>query len=247
MRCDACGARNPAKASWCSQCFASFAPTPPAEAPTSGPASDQPAPPVPGRAPRPAAPAPASPPPERAGTASRPDAAPPTGPRERDVRQRDGEVEWRCAVCDGWSPLRAATCRRCGAGRTGFGVDAPEPVAGEELQRLVVLTVLLPGLGHVRAGRVGTGAARAVIAVAWLVGALVLGVGALRTGAAPIAAVPLALGAAIVWVASVRDVRALGDGRGRELLDARGLLWLVAGVTGLLAVVLLLDTMRLTG
>jgi hypothetical protein len=111
----------------------------------------------------------------------------------------------------------------------------------------VLLTALLPGLGHLRAGRVGTGLARVVVASAWLLGAVVLAVGARRTSATPVAAVPLLLGAGAVWAASLRDVRRLGSGEGRELLDARGLLWLVAAVTGLLASVLLVDMMRLTG
>lgn len=165
----------------------------------------------------------------------------------RDVREHEGEVQWRCRICDGWTPLEEPACRRCGAARTGFGVDAPAPVGAQEVDRLVALTILLPGLGHMRAGRAGTGVARAVVALAWLIGAVALGVGAVRSGAAPVAAVPLLLGAVAVWVASVRDVRVLADDGRRELLDARGLLWLVAGVTGLLALALLLDTLRLSG
>jgi hypothetical protein len=231
MRCDACGARNPASASWCSQCF-----TPVASGEASPPAVDDPAVrPVPPQAPPRAPRTEGDPSPPRPATS------------DRDVRERDGEVEWRCAVCEGWSTLEAPACRRCGAPRSGFGVDAPGPVEGEELRRLVVLTALLPGLGHLRAGRVGTGVARAVVAVAWLSGAVVLGLGALRASSAPVAAAPLLLGAAVVWVASLRDVRRLAGGEGRELLDARGLLWLVAAVTGLLAVVLLVDMLRLTG
>jgi hypothetical protein len=232
MRCGACGARNPATATWCSQCFAGFGqpatPTPPAgeHAPTQRDAVGAA---TPGTEDRDVAGVPA---PGPASTA-------------RDVREHEGGIEWRCPVCDGWSSLHATSCHRCGAARTGFGVDAPAPVEGRELERLVALTVLLPGLGHLRAGRVGTGLARAVVAFAWLVGAVVLGVGAVRSGAAPVAALPLLLGAVVVWVASVRDVRALAGPERRELLDARGLLWLVAAVTGLLAGALLLDTMRL--
>jgi hypothetical protein len=237
MRCDACGARNPASASWCSQCFGPLGGGGTSPPTVGGPPTLAPGPPT-GTTPE--GPAPSRPPPVPPPAASDRDA------RERDVRERDGEVEWRCAVCEGWSPLEVPACRRCGAPRTGFGVDAPGPPAGEELGRLVLLTALLPGLGHLRAGRVGTGVARAVVTVAWLLGAVALGLGALRTSSAPVAAVPLLLGAAVVWVASLRDVRRLGSGEGRELLDARGLLWLVAAVTGLLASVLLVDMMRLS-
>jgi hypothetical protein len=241
MRCGSCGARNPETADWCSQCF-----VPLGAAPATA-ADDDPAP-VLGDDPAPVL---GDEPPDR------PARDPATGPVDaapgatdgggRDVRERDGEVEWRCATCEAWSSLHAPRCERCGAPRTGFGVDQPEAVAPEDAEQLVVWTVLLPGLGHVRAGRVGSGVARGVIAVGWLLGGLLLGVGAVRAGTAPVAAVPLVLGAAAIWVASVRDVAALARGESRELLDARGLLWLVAGVTGLLVVTLLVQTMRLTG
>jgi hypothetical protein len=229
MRCGQCGARNPASATWCSQCFASLGDRTPAP------------PPTPVEAPRPAEPpSPGSVPPAA-------DPAGASGDPDRSVRERDGEVEWRCGTCDGWSPLVAPRCVGCGAPRTGFGADeAPTPAPGDADQ-LVAWTLLLPGLGHLRAGRAGSGVARAVIAVGWLTGGVLLGATALRAGAAPLAALPLLAGALVVWAASVRDVRALARGQHRELLDARGLLWLVAGVTGLLVVTLLLQTTRLAG
>jgi hypothetical protein len=242
MRCGSCGARNPDTADWCSQCFVALGSAPAATgdapgvapAPTDDPASTRDATPH-DRSPGDPAPGPVD---EAPGA---------TDDGGRDVRERDGEVEWRCATCDAWSSLHAPRCERCGAPRTGFGVDQPEALGPEDAEQLVVWTLLLPGLGHVRAGRVGSGVARGVIAVGWLLGAILLAVGAVGAGTAPVAAAPLALGAAAIWVASVRDVAALARGESRELLDARGLLWLVAGVTGLLVVTLLVQTMRLTG
>lgn len=257
MRCPDCGAHNPDAARWCGQCLTALAapeatggsPDPEGRGTATGGASARPAahaaPDDAGRdgpdGGRSVTGAPTRPPSEASDART---GAPTAG---RDIRERDGEVEWRCPTCDGWSPLGAASCARCGAARTGFGEDAAPSVSPEDGDQLVAWSLLLPGLGHVRAGRTGSGLARAVVALAWLLGGLALGIGALRVGSTPLAALPLLLGAAAVWVATALDVRALVQGRARELLDARGLLWLVAGVTGLLVVVLVFDTMRVAG
>jgi hypothetical protein len=237
--CPHCGARNAERAPWCTQCYQPLGAHGDHAAETEdeqhaavrershGGGS------VPADAPAGTDPTPVS----RATAAS-------TG--DRDVRQDEhGGVEWRCATCDGWSPLAAPTCAVCGAARRGFGEDRDR---GElEEQRLVLATGLLPGLGHLQAGRVGSGIARAVFAVGWLVGGLLLLVAALRAGSGIWAATPLLAGAAVVWALSILDARSLARGVEREHLDGRTLLWLMVGVTCLLVVALLLDAWRLAG
>ncbi len=154
----------------------------------------------------------------------------------RDVRTRDGEVEWRCARCDGWNPLGAAVCVACGAPRAGFGAGTqPPPVAVEDRGRLLLASALLPGLGHLLARRTGTGAARVILAVTWLVGAVVI---ARDTDGALAPVLPLLLGTVVLWLASLRDVTALVDDR-PELLTPRVLAGLTGGVVVLLLVTVL--------
>lgn len=201
MRCPACGARNSDAAAWCTQCYAALQ--------GSGPVAPPPA-------------APAGPPPG-SGDAPRPDAA------ARDVRTVDGEVEWRCGTCDGWTHLDRGTCATCGAPRRGFGELPPPPSFGPDARsRLVIASILVPGLGHLVARRVGSGLARLLLAASWAVAALIVLLGA-GSGPGRLPAVPLLVGSLVVWVGSVADVGALVDGR-RELLRPRVLSWLTGGV-----------------
>jgi len=217
IRCDACGARNVEGAAWCTQCYASFRgepeepPTAVAEPPTTTPTD----------------PSSPEPPPEPASTG--------TGPVEvGDVREVDGVVEWRCATCTSWTPLDLASCATCGAPRSGFGDPGRAQVDVGELDtnRVVAGSLILPGLGHVQAGRTGSGVTRMVLALLWLLG------GVWWLAAATTARLPgaiLVVGALVLWVTSFLDVRAL-LARRDEPFGVRGLLWLVVGVTALLMV-----------
>jgi hypothetical protein len=219
VRCAACGARNSATAGWCTQCYAPLgASSPPAAeevaapdlAPPSGAAAssvaEPPSPAVPGGAPG------------------------PTSVSPRDVRDVDGTVEWRCARCDGWSPLLAATCATCGRARLGFGEREPDRASPDVDPRLLTAaSVVLPGAGHLLAHRPGTGSARLLLWLLWLVGGLatVRGAGSLRLAAPGLV---LLAGAAVLWAATLVDVRRFATGDDREVLAARPLLWLVGGV-----------------
>lgn len=227
-RCPSCGARNAARAPWCTQCYAAFD------------GDDASAVAVRG---------------EPAGAADEGDGHGPAGAADasgtasgagRDVRQDEhGEVEWRCATCQGWSPLEAATCTVCGTPRRGFG-EAPGVEPPDE-QRTVLRSALVPGLGHMLAGRVGSGIARAVLGLGWLVGGAALLVSAARAGSGVWAALPLLAGAGAVWVLTVFDARSLARGSSHEYLDGRTLLWLVVGVTSLLVVMLTLGAWQVSG
>jgi hypothetical protein len=217
MRCVSCGARNAETADWCTQCYVSLRgrPADPVElsasslAPSSEPESSEQVP---------------SPPPP-----SRPVAPAPTG-AHRDVRDHDGDVQWRCERCDTWSPLLAPSCTTCGGPRHGFGEGVASPADREVSPGSVTaLSVALPGAGHLLVGRIGTGSARLLLWVLWLVGGLstVRGAG---SGTLALPGVVLLVGAAVLWAATLVDVQHLTAGRDREVLGTRPLLWLVGGV-----------------
>lgn len=249
--CPQCGARNTDEAPWCTQCYTPFVSedaTPPPTEPTAG--GDAPVEPggvVTGGTELEGAGLDGADAGAQARTgpaAAASEGAPPvTAGSARDVRQDEhGEVEWRCATCEGWSPLASPTCVTCGTVRTGFGEPRTAELPDE--QRTVLLSALMPGLGHLLAGRAGTGIARAVFGVGWLLGGVLLLIAAVRAGSGPWGALALLAGAAVVWILSVLDARALARGEQREYLDGRTLLWLMVGVTAVLVVTLLLDASR---
>jgi len=222
VRCDNCGARNPEGATWCTQCYASFA-------------ADEPVMPEAGEGA-----APESPSIDGAADTSDSTSAATDEPRGvpvevGDVRDVDGVVEWRCRTCASWVALELASCEVCGAARAGFG-DAPRPeVAAAQLDRSKVLAggAAFPGVGHLLAGRTGSGVTRLVLGVLWFLGGIWWLATTGVSGGAP--GVILILGALVLWVASYLDVQSLLDGRD-ERFGVRGLLWLVVGVTALLMI-----------
>lgn len=155
------------------------------------------------------------------------------------VRTRGGEVEWHCAACGEWTALAAPACGVCGTARSGFGGPTPARRARPEVAPALVLaaTVVLPGAGHLLLGRVGTGAARLLLALLWGGGALAMARDAAATRGP---ALVLAAGVLALWIGSLLDVRTELTGTGREVLSARTLLWLVVGVTVALVATLLL-------
>ncbi len=218
MRCPACAARNSDRAEWCTQCFERLG------VPAGGPVE------VVG--------APAADPP---GSQPRPD--PQLDATIRDVRTVDGEVEWRCGRCGAWSRLERSTCAVCDGPRVGFGeAGRRQPATWATSGVVVAANVLLPGAGHVLSARVGTGVARAVLFLTWLVG----GLGTLRAagpdGPGALPAFPLLLGALLVWVGTVVDVLPSAEARTRELLRPRVLALLTVAVVVVTVVTLLLVT-----
>lgn len=215
MRCPACDARNPDDATWCGQCFAPLGmpaaaetAASPAEAPAAGPGPE-----------------------DRSHT--RPAAA---GSDRPELRRQGDAVEWRCPTCETWNPIDDDRCMSCG--RTFVsGFDAPAPhdaatTAPVSETTVVLLSALLPGAGHIAAGRVATGIARALTYVVWLVGGVLLLREASGTGASVLPAAPLLVGALVVWGLSGVDALHLARHEHRELLGPRTLLWLVVGVVG---------------
>jgi hypothetical protein len=257
MRCDTCGARNAEGATWCTQCYASFTPDrpePPIGAsdasPTSaagatgtGPSTDVPLSGTGMDAPSTIAPADGVPrvaSPVETGAAEGTDAADPAGGSSSvvevgDVRELDGVVEWRCRACESWVALEMPSCHACGSPRAGFGED-PRPqasVAASNHGKVLTAAALFPGVGHLVAGRTGSGATRLALGLLWLMGGIWWVATTAASGSAP--GVVLILGALVLWVASYLDVQAILSGRD-EPFGVRGLLWSVVGVTALLMV-----------
>lgn len=254
MRCDACGARNSDDAAWCSQCYASFQDAAPAT-----PASATPAPATPASdpaaqpAPDPAV-APGQPTGQPTGDTAHPDAAAPpvrTSPEvagavvpdpsssetaertDRDIRDLDGRVEWRCSTCTSWVALEDPICATCGAARVGFGDPVTPSADATDVAEQVVLgaSAVLPGAGHLLVGRVGSGITRAVLFLLWAAGGL-WWIVSTQDGRSP--GIVLLVGAVVLWAATLVDANAITKGQSVEPFGVRGLLWTVVGVTGLL-------------
>ena len=207
MRCPACSARNAEDAAWCTQCFtglAAAAPEPPPSTP-GGPST---------------------------GTVSVPGDPPGAEQQDRAVRLRGEVVEWRCPACDAWTPLEAPNCRTCASPRAGFGpaattLGAPRPRVG--VGPALVASALLPGLGHLLRGAVGTGLGRVLLWMLWGGGGAAL---AASAGWGP-GALVLLLAAAALWAVSLVDLQRAAAGE-PPLAGGRVLAWSVVVVTLLL-------------
>jgi hypothetical protein len=199
VRCPRCQATNADGARFCGQCFTRF---------------DAPQAPSPALDPTPPPAAPSGPPVVRGGGADA---------RVGRFALVDGALTWRCAVCDTPNDAGTFACAVCGTrmdaeSAPGGHVDWPAARRAE---------ALVPGLGHLRAGHAGVGAARMALVALWLVGTALLALGGLAGVAV---AVPLLVGAAGIWVTGPGDLDAVRAGRPPRL-DGRGLGSLVVGVT----------------
>lgn len=218
MRCPACGARNPDRAAWCSQCFRTLGEE--ESEPTSATASPPPSVP-------------------RSTVAAEEDGR---------FRSTEEGVDWRCASCDAWNPIEVSRCTVCGTGfRQALRADEEaRPSRDVPVERVLAATVVLPGSGHLLLGRTATGLGRAVLYVVWAVGGVVLLRAAGASGQSALPAVPLLLGALVLLVTSVVDALALQRRDDQELLTPRVLLWLTVGVIGLTMLTLLASALTVT-
>lgn len=222
MRCPDCGARNAAAAAWCTQCYRGLEGP---SAASSGAAAGIEA--GPGRPPQ-AAP---SHPDPAAGPTPPPIPVAARAAAQRDIRVEGDRVEWRCARCEGWTPLEQPSCVACGSPRVGFApestaaVTASTPTGSTPL----VASALLPGLGHLLVGFPGTGVARILLWLLWAGGA---GLTLVSVGVTSSALV-LTLAAIALWAITLQDLSRLAEGR-PQLLTGRVLAWSVVGVTAAL-------------
>jgi hypothetical protein len=236
VRCPTCNARNPDEAQWCSQCLASL--------------RDEPEP----------LPEPGVDPDAVADTSATPAAQDTSAHGQAEVgqdgelltsgggrfRRHEGEIEWRCEVCQSWNLVGLARCTVCATPMTGPEA-APAPDRRATPPVVLLLTVLLPGAGHAALGRMATAWARGLTYLLWLLGGTTLLITALSSSESPLPGVILLLGAAALWLITLLDVQSLLANRTRQILDARVFLWLVVGVIGLLMVTFMATFSRVGG
>lgn len=216
MQCRACGATNPDSAAWCGQCLMRFD-IPEAPNPTGASSAATPA---------------------NAGTPPAVDTAP--QPASSDAFRRVGDdLQWACPQCGQFNSIDDPACAVCGTAFVErFRADeAPEPP--RNWNQAMAFSALAPGAGHLAVGRYGSGWARLVLFVSWVVGALLMG----SSGGAR-ASAPLLLGAAAMWGGSLVDLRRLQEGQ-EELLVGRRLLWLVLGVLLLLGITMVTAALQI--
>lgn len=163
---------------------------------------------------------------------------------EGPVFRAEGErLTWTCLACDQANPLDAQACARCG---TPFRALFDEtPARRVDPDRAARLSLLFPGAGHIAAGRVAEGVARAVVFGWTLLTALAIVI--VRRGHGPGPFLPLLLvyfgAAAFVYGVSVPDARRAAEGR-PQVLSSRLLLYGVAGLMVLAVVVLVVSAFR---
>lgn len=177
----------------------------------------------------------------------------------RVVRVEGGIVQWRCVECSGWQPLAEDDCRTCGRSRRAFAQGRGRFPTADELVRpvgamrrllAIIVSLVLPGGGHLIAGRVVSGLLRLVIVALW-VGTAGLALGRagwdVRAGLpdlsspVPMVVPVLLVGVALVWFVGVVDTVIMTGRRRREALGGRGLVWLVVVVTLGLLVATVID------
>lgn len=168
-----------------------------------------------------------------------------TGAGPAAFETEGGVPVWACPACDARNPLDADGCSRCGTPFRSLFEEEEAPRI--DPARAARLSLLFPGVGHIAAGRVGEGVARAVVFGWTLVSAVAIVI--VRWGRGPGPFLPLlalyVLAAAVVYGLTPIDAR-----RGAEsqppVLSSRMLLYGITGLMLLTVVVLLISGLRLT-
>ncbi len=159
----------------------------------------------------------------------RPAAAPGTRTATGIRRTAEGLV-WTCPTCEAVNQMEVSVCATCG---TPFGrlFEEPERRAPVDPRRATMLSLVFPGFGHVSAGKVAEGMARAVVFGFALVMAITLPVGA--KGFSLGAFLPLFLASAMavvfIYVVSAIDAGRAAAGRA-QILSTRVLLFGAIGL-----------------
>lgn len=217
--CSQCGARNPAEAEWCGQCFASLH-----EQTVSG---DQ-------RPPEDALP-------ENLTTAVEQD--PPSDSAQAATDRAEGGQgpkpnTWTCSVCETPNPLEVEHCSACGSSIfRAFGAEVEEDIRVDPQQALL-RSAIFPGLGHAYAKQGLLGSAIGGLTLM----SLGFGIGLVASGVGNFGW-PLLLEALGVWVAAAFDAYRLAGGQEPNtlLLKPRVITALVGSV---MVTVILAATLR---
>ncbi len=228
-RCPNCGALVSPDGAWCGQCYSPLRSEPEAEPVLETARSVGSEPEVGGAS---------------AGSPIAEPASAATGSTVTPIQAREGEPSWPCPVCGNRNPIEIDACAACG---TPFGRLFQEPERRVEIppRRALAWSLLLPGLGHVKVGRVADGIARAVL-FAWTTITVVLllssrsGKGGLGSTAGLFALFFVA--SLLLYGLSAIDTYRIASGE-RELVTSRILLWGSAALMLVAAVVATLVTL----
>ena len=231
-RCPSCGGLVAEDAEWCGQCLSRL------DRPEGQPARDLPVEPVdlPGGSPQ-AAPPGAEP------TGNGPAAPVREAP---GLRAQGDEVLWACPTCGSDNRLEDSTCPSCG---TPFRELFAEPTTRvlPAPRRALALSLLFPGAGHIAAGRVAEGMARAVVFAFALGTGLTILLSRQGLGLGPFVALVavLALAATLLYGLTAADaVRVVGGES--QIVTTRMLLYGATGLILLTIVVVVMTGLRAT-
>ena len=155
---------------------------------------------------------------------------------------------WPCPGCGFSSPMSSDRCQICG---TPFAKLFDEPARRRprvEPEKAVLSSLLLPGLGHARCGRLAEGIARGVLFAWAFVTGLLLMLVHLPTGAGPLSAVGwlFFVAAGAVYLVSALDSYRLASGED-QILSPKTLLYGSAGLVAMSMVSLLMLVFKVSG
>lgn len=226
VKCQSCGAANPAGAPWCNQCFTSFGP-PPAPAPPD-------APPV---APEPAVAAPSDLAPGDAGSetsAAAVEAAAATLEGSQTSDSPGEEPVWQCQVCDTANPLSSNVCAVC---RTpifvSFGAETEQDPGMSASEAAV--QAFVPGLAHIRMGHGLIGFTIALLVWVLIGFALIIAF----AGGAPLPVLLVFLVAVGIILVSVHDAQRIAQRQPQAvLLKPRTLTFVALGAIALVVAII---------
>jgi Double zinc ribbon len=162
------------------------------------------------------------------------------------VGEREGRPTWACPTCEHENPIALDGCEVCG---TPFArlFAAPEPRVEIDPASALRWSLLLPGLGHWKAGHRLDGVARIVLFV-WTFGTVVVLL-ATRSGGIGTAGALLALyavSAIALYVVSAVDARRIASDQD-PIVSSRAMLWasvVLVVLSVLVATVLSLPALR---
>jgi hypothetical protein len=155
----------------------------------------------------------------------------------------EGEVMWRCAICDTENPLASEVCEACGS---SFGMTMQQDVI-ERPQRdpnkVALYSLFCPGAGHAYLGEWGQAIARFVLS-AWVIGVALLAALQGHTGLSFVTAAVFGLIALALWMVAAHDAyREAMHQQGAVILKGRMIVYLVMGLLMLMMVLLVFGTL----
>jgi ribosomal protein L40E len=156
-----------------------------------------------------------------------------------EVESTEGEAVWVCSMCETSNPLEAQQCSACGTSiYTSFGA-ADEARRDVDPQKVLLRSILFPGLGHTFAGQSLLGAA--IVGLALM--ALGFGIALVVTGVRGFGVPLVVLGIGIWIVAALDAVRIAAGDQDSLLLRPR----VVTALVGLVLVMVIAAALTAQG